>query len=304
VNGIVGVKPTVGLLSRAGIIPISKTQDTAGPMTRTVYDAAVVLSAMTSADPSDPASASRPSTVPKDYTEFLHPEALKGRRIGIEKSFLKVHEGVDALLQRALEQMRAKGATIIEVDYRNRLREIGDDEYKILKYEFKDGLNRYLAIANTSLHSLKEVIAFNKSHAQTVMPFFGQEIFEESEALGGLDSPEYVQAVERVTRLSRRAIDEVLAEHHLGAICGPATGPAWCTDVVNGDSFSGYGMGSGAAMAGYPSICVPLGDVHGLPVGLVFIAGAYAEADLLSMAYAYEQTSQNRRAPEFRQHVL
>lgn len=304
VNGIVGVKPTVGLLSRSGIIPISRTQDTAGPMTRTVYDAAVVLSCMTAADEADLATSTRPEAVPKDYTQFLHPQALQGKRIGIEKSFLKVHEGVDALLQRALEQMRKSGATIVEVDYRSQLNAIGDDEYKILKYEFKDGLNHYLASASATVHSLKEVIAFNKSHAQTVMPFFGQEILEESEALGGLDSADYVQALDRVTRLSRRAIDGVLAENNLSSICGPATGPAWCTDVVNGDSFSGYGMGSGAAMAGYPSICVPLGEVHGLPVGLVFIGRAYAEGDLLGIAYAYEQTSRNRRPPGFREHVL
>jgi amidase len=304
VNGIVGVKPTVGLLSRSGIIPISRTQDTAGPMTRTVYDAAVVLSCMTAADEADLATSVRPVAVPKDYTQFLHPQALQGKRIGIEKSFLKVHEGVDDLLQRALEQMRKNGATIVEVDYRGQLNAIGDDEYKILKYEFKDGLNHYLATANATVHSLKEVIAFNKSHAQTVMPFFGQEILEESEALGGLDSADYVQALDRVTRLSRHAIDGVLAENNLSSICGPATGPAWCTDVVNGDSFSGYGMGSGAAMAGYPSICVPLGEVHGLPVGLVFIGSAYAEGDLLGIAYAYEQTSRNRRPPGFREHVL
>jgi amidase len=273
-------------------------------MTRTVYDAAVVLSCMTAADEADLATSVRPVAVPKDYTQFLHPQALQGKRIGIEKSFLKVHEGVDDLLQRALEQMRKNGATIVEVDYRGQLNAIGDDEYKILKYEFKDGLNHYLATANATVHSLKEVIAFNKSHAQTVMPFFGQEILEESEALGGLDSADYVQALDRVTRLSRRAIDGVLAENNLSSICGPATGPAWCTDVVNGDSFSGYGMGSGAAMAGYPSICVPLGEVHGLPVGLVFIGSAYAEGDLLGIAYAYEQTSRNRRPPGFREHVL
>lgn len=304
VNGIVGIKPTVGLLSRTGIIPISKTQDTAGPMTRTVYDAALVLGAMTATDAADAATLQRPATLPKDYTQYLLPDALKGKRIGVEKTFLKVHEGVDALLQRALEEMRGKGATIVEVNLKDRLKDIGDNEYKLLKYEFKDGLNRYLAHANAGVRSLEELIAFNKAHAQTVMPFFGQEILEESQGLGDLESPDYRQALEKVTSQSRHAIDGVLREYNLAAICGPATGPAWCTDVVNGDFFSGYGMGSGAAMAGYPSVCVPLGDVHELPVGLVFVGPVYSEAALLAVAYSYEQASGNRRAPAFREHVL
>lgn len=300
INGIVGLKPTVGLLSRRGIIPISKTQDTAGPMTRTVKDAAMVLSAITAFDAKDEIILKRTEDLPSDYTSFLNEEALQGKRIGVEKSFLKVHEKVDMLLQSALDQMRSKGAVIVEVDFVSRLKEIGDNEYKVLQFEFKDGLNRYLAGTDSSVKSLKQVIAFNNEHADQVMPFFRQEILEASEARADLDSEEYKNALNNVLTTSRQAIDGLMKEHQLDALCGPATGPAWCTDVVNGDSFSGYGMGSGAAMAGYPSITVPLGEAHGLPVGLLFIAGAYAEADLLAMAYAYEQSSHNRKAPSFR----
>ncbi|HEX8038443.1 MAG TPA: amidase, partial [Chryseosolibacter sp.] len=243
VNGIVGLKPTVGLLSRSGIIPISASQDTAGPMTRTVRDTALVLGAMTASDQNDEATRKRPTTPPGDYTQFLHADGLNGKRIGVEKSFLKVHEKVDALLQRAIAQMKEKGATVVEVEFRERLKTIGDAEYKVLKYEFKDGLNRYLASANSTVKSLRDVIAFNTAHAETVMPFFGQEILEESEALGNLETEDYRRALEKVQTVSRKAIDDAMKESRLDALCGPATGPAWCTDVVNGDAFSGYGMG-------------------------------------------------------------
>lgn len=304
VNGIVGLKPTVGLLSRSGIIPISRSQDTAGPMTRTVYDAALVLGAMTASDPADEATLKRPAALPGDYSQFMQENGLRGKRVGVEKSFLKVHEKVDELLQRAIARMKEQGATVVEVELRERLKPIDDAEYKVLKYEFKDGLNRYLAAAKTSVTSLHDVIAFNTAHAGSVMPFFGQEILEESEALGDLKTDDYRQALEKVQTISRKAIDDVLKESSLDAICGPATGPAWCTDVVNGDAFSGYGMGGGAAMAGYPSLSVPLGEVHGLPVGLVLIGQAFGEASLLAIGYAYERASLNRKIPSFRQTVL
>ena len=222
----------------------------------------------------------------------------------MKKSFLKVHEKVDGLLQKALEQMKAQGAVIVEVDYKVKLESIEDTEYKVLQYEFKDGLNRYLAGIDSGVHSLKDLISFNNTKADTVMPYFSQEILEASEGRDNLESEDYKAAVNKVVTVSRNAIDSILKEHALDAICGPATGPAWCTDVVNGDSFSGYGMGSGAAMAGYPSITVPLGEVHGLPIGLLFIGTAYAEPALLSVAYAYEQASLNRKGPTFRKGTL
>ena len=301
INAIVGLKPTVGLLSRRGIIPISKTQDTAGPMTRTVTEAAIVLGALTATDDQDPITLARPQSPPSDYTEFLDADALQGKRIGVEKSFLKVHEKVDALLRNALEQMKNKGAIIVEVDHKERLKAIQDNEFKLLQYEFKDGLNRYLEGKEIPVHSLQEIIAWNREHESETMPYFGQEILEASQERGGLDEEEYKSALHAVVTVSRHSIDSVLQENKLDVLCGPATGPAWCTDLVNGDAFSGYGMGSGAAMAGYPSITVPLGEVHGLPVGLLFIGPAFAEPVLLGLAYAFEQASRNRRAPAFRE---
>lgn len=304
INGIVGLKPTVGLVSRTGIIPISETQDTAGPMTRAVRETALVLNAIIAVDEKDAATQRRPQDVPKDYLQFLDAEALRGKRIGVEKSFLKVHEKVDVLLQQALDQMRSKGATVIEVDFVKKLKGVGENEYKVLQFEFKDGLNRYLAAHNGPVKSLKHIIAFNNEHADSVMPFFRQEILEASEARGDLDSDDYKNALGSVITASREAIDGMMKEHDLHTICGPAAGPAWCTDLINGDSFSGYGMGSGAAMAGYPSISVPMGDVLNLPVGLLFIGRAYGEGELLGIAYAYEQASRNRKPPAFLEQII
>lgn len=300
INGIVGLKPTVGLISRRGIIPISKTQDTAGPMTRTVREAAITLGAMIAIDEQDDATRTRPASLPTDYTAFLSSNSLDGKRIGVEKSFLKGHEKIDQLLQEALGQMRAKGAVIVQVDHIERLKDIEDNESTLLQYEFKDGLNRYLqGVDDVPVNSLKDIIAYNASHASETMPYFGQEILEASEARGNLKDAAYSEARNKVVSISRQAIDGLMAEHKLDTLCGPSTGPAWCTDLVNGDSFSGYGMGSGAAMAGYPSITVPLGMVHGLPVGLLFVGTAFDEAKLLALAYAYEQVSGNRERPTF-----
>lgn len=299
VNGIVGLKPTVGLVSRTGIIPISQTQDTAGPMTRTVRDAAIVLGAMTASDTHDVPIHRRPERLPDDYERFLNGASLSGKRIGVEQTFLKVHEKVDALLADAIARIKDAGATIMEVDYASRLKDIGASEYKLLKYEFKDGLNRYLAQANAGVRSLKDVIAYNEAHANTVMPFFGQDVLVESEKMQSIDTEDYKQTLHKVTETSRQAIDGILKEYDLDALCGPATGAAWCTDLINGDAFSGYGMGSGAAMAGYPSITVPLGDVLGLPVGLLFMSTAYSEPDLLAIAHAYESVNRKRKAPSF-----
>jgi amidase len=300
VNGIVGLKPTVGLVSRRGIIPISKTQDTAGPMTRSVRDAAIVLSAINAKDDGDEIPLPRPADVATDYTTFLDENALQGKRIGVERSFLKVHEGVDRLLQNALGQLKSRGAVIVEVDLEQRLKEIGDNEFKVLQYEFKDGLNRYLADANVAVKSLEDVIEFNESHADRAMPYFRQDILESSDEKGGLDSEDYKQAVNKLVTISRKAIDGLMKEHQLVSICGPATGPSWCTDLVNGDAFTGYGMTSGAAMAGYPAVTVPLGNIFGLPVGILFIGKPYGEGELLGLAYAYEQASKNRKSPGFK----
>jgi amidase len=269
-------------------------------MTRTVTDAAITLAAMAAPDPQDPVTLKRPGDLNLDYTRYLLADELRGKRIGVEKSFLKVHEAVDSLLQAAITSMKEKGAEIIEVDFRKLLKPIGENEYELLQYEFKDGVNKYLADKQLAVKTLADVIAWNRDHADKAMPFFQQEILEASAAHSGLDDPDYKTALKVVVDTARHAIDNTLREQKLDALCGPATGPAWCTDLVNGDSFSGYGMGSGAAMAGYPSITVPMGDVHGLPIGLLFLAGAYEEGKLFTLAYAYEQASRQRSAPAFR----
>jgi amidase len=297
-NGIVGIKPTVGLLSRSGIIPISKTQDTAGPMTRTVKDAAILLAALTGIDEADPVTKESDGKVKKDYTQFLDDNGLQGKRIGVEKSFLEGHEGVVGVYKQAIELLKTKGATIVEVELLKKTHELGDAEFTIMQYEFKDGLNRYLAGANAGVKTLTDVIAFNKSNEPKAMPFFKQETLEVSDKKGGLDNKEYVDALKK-TLGSRKIIDDMMAEQKLDAIAATSIGPANCIDLVNGDYGTGFYFCPPAAMAGYPHITVPMGTVHELPVGLSFISGAYKEAELLTIAYAYEQASKKRAAPKF-----
>jgi amidase len=299
INGLVGLKPTVGLWSRSGIIPISVTQDTAGPMTRTVKDAAILLGALCGIDPNDSYTAASEGKAHSDYTTFLKPDALKGKRIGVEKSFLKVHESVDALFAEAIGTLLKQGAEIIEVDFREKTKSISKDEYSVLQFQFKDGVNKYLASANAKVKSLEEVIRFNQENESKTMPFFKQEILTGSQEKGTLDSKDYKDAVARMQKTAREAIDGTLKEFNLDSIIGPTNGPSWCTDLVNGDSFTGYGMYSSAAVAGYPHITVPMGMVQGLPVGLTFIGGAYSEGQLLSLSYGYEQSSKKRKAPQF-----
>lgn len=297
--GIVGIKPTVGLLSRSGIIPISKTQDTAGPMARTVRDAAILLSALTGVDEEDAVTNESKEKVQKDYTQFLHADGLKGKRIGVEKSFLKGHEGVVGLYQQAIKILEHQGATIVEVELLKATKNAGSGEFTVLQYEFKDGLNRYLSNANGKVKSLADVIAFNNENAPKVMPYFKQETLESSEAKGGLDSKEYTDALKKTTG-SRKIIDDLIKQHQLDAICGTSIGIACCIDLINGDYDTGFYFCPPAAMAGYPHITVPMGTVRDLPVGLSFIGGAYTEPQLLSFAYAFEQASKKRVAPKFK----
>lgn len=297
INGIVGVKPTVGLVSRSGIIPISETQDTAGPMTRTVRDAAIVLTAIAGEDKVDAATSRLSGLGMLDYSSFLNADGLAGKRIGLERSYLKVHEGVDALLQNAIELMKSKGAEIVEVDLLKRLN-VDQEEFELLQYEFKDGLNKYLANSQGKVKSLAELISFNKENEEQVMPFFKQEILEQSQAKEGLEREGYKKVLAKVKETAQ-IIDDVLKENNLQVICGPTNGPAWCTDLVNGDHFLGYGMYSPAAMAGYPSITVPMGQLEKLPVGITFFASAFQESMLFEIGYAFEQASLLRRPPEF-----
>lgn len=296
--GIVGMKPTIGLISRTGIIPISATQDTAGPMTRTVKDTAILLGVLAGVDVADPVTNESKDKTAADYTKFLDANGLQGKRIGIEKSFLKGHEGVVAVYRQAIETIKSKGATVIEVELLQHYKELSDAEFAVLQYEFKDGLNRYLAAANANVKSLAEVIAFNKKNETRVMPYFKQEILEGCEAKGGLDSREYKDALEK-SMGSRKIIDALMQEHRLDAIAGTSIGPANCIDLVNGDYGTGFYFCPPAATAGYPHITVPMGTVYELPVGLSFIAGAYKEGELLAIAYAFEQASKKRATPKF-----
>ena len=302
VNGIVGIKPTVGLWSRAGIIPISKTQDTAGPMARTVKDAVILLGALTGIDTQD--SNTLNSKGEKDYTKYLDINGLQGKRLGIEKSALKGNEEMVTLLKNAVDVLKSKGAEIIEIELLKDLKDAGKAELTVLLYELKDGLNDYLSKATSKIRSLQDVIAFNNTNTPKAMPFFKQEILEQAQKKGGLDSKEYLDAVKNSHEKSRTIIDKVLRENKLDAIIGPTNGFAVCIDLVNGDYDNGFSFSSPAAMAGYPHITVPMGAWKDLPMGLSFFGTAYSEPALIKLAYAYEQASKKRVAPKFKTDLL
>jgi amidase len=297
-NGLVGIKPTVGLLSRSGIIPISATQDTAGPMARTVKDAAILLAGLTGIDADDTVTMHSKGKVMKDYTLGLDTNGLKGKRLGLEKSCLAGNPDVVELVKKTIALLKDQGAIIVEIELSKLLRGHGDAEYSILQFEFKDGLNKYLASANAPVKSLNEVIAFNKQNEATAMPYFKQEILISSQKKGDLKTKEYKDALAK-SSTSRGIINAMLKQHNFDAICGTTNGLAGCIDLVNGDYGTGFSFSSPAAMAGYPHVTVPMGSVHNLPVGFSFFAGAYKEAQLIKMAYAFEQASKARVAPKF-----
>jgi len=299
-SGVVGIKPTVGLWSRTGIIPISATQDTAGPMARTVHDAAVLLGALAGPDAQDAATQASTGKLHADYTTFLDANGLQGKRIGVEKAHLTGNNDAVPLFRQAVEVLKAQGATVVEIELLKETDPLGGAEFDVLLYEFKDGLNKYLASANTSVKTLQDVIAFNTQHADKAMPFFKQEILEQAEKTDGLTSAKYQTALRKSHEGARRALDSTLQTHRLDAIVGITNAPAPCIDLVNGDYWPGPGFSSPAAMAGYPHITVPMGQAYGLPVGLSFVAGAWQEAALLPLAYAYEQATKQRKAPQFR----
>ncbi len=303
VNGIVGIKPTVGLLSRSGIIPISSTQDTAGPMARTVRDAALLLGALTGVDSKDPASAKSDGHSRKDYTQFLDPNGLKGKRIGVEAAFLKGHEGVVKLYKEAIEVLKKQGAEVVEIELMKDVNKLGPDEFTVLQYEFKAGLNAYLAAANAKPKSLADVISFNNKNQSQAMPFFQQETLESSNAKAGLDGKEYTDALKKSTS-ARQLIDKLMQEHKLDAISATTNGLACCIDLIDGDYDTGFSFSSPAAMAGYPHITVPMGMYKQLPLGFSFIAGPYREPELLAMAYAFEQATKRRVAPGFASNAI
>ncbi|MDB5117160.1 MAG: amidase [Mucilaginibacter sp.] len=305
VNGLVGIKPTVGLLSRSGIIPISITQDTAGPMARTVKDAAILLGALAGIDPQDSYTLNSKGKAEKDYTKFLDANGLQGKRLGIEKDAYTGNEEMEVLLKAAIATLKSKGAEIIEIELNKELKEGGKAEFTVLLYEFKDGLNKYLGnTAHAKTKSLQDVIDFNKKNAAHAMPFFKQETLEQAQQKGGLDTKEYTDALKLSHEGTRTVIDKLLKQHKLDAIIGPTNGFAVCIDLINGDYDNGFSFSSPAARAGYPHITVPMGAWKELPMGLSFFSTAYSEPELLKLAYAYEQASKKRVAPKFRVGLL
>lgn len=303
VNGVVGIKPTVGLISRTGIIPISETQDTAGPMARTVKDAAILLGILSDIDESDLITKESLGKGFTDYTQFLDLDAIKGKRIGIEKKPQGNNQFINELLKKSINILKKKGAIIIEIEYIDEINELGESEFEILQYEFKDGLNRYLVTSNAKVKSLKEVIDFNVANEDKSMPYFKQETLESSNSKGSLNDKLYINSLEKCTSGSRKILDTIFNKNRLDAICGITMGPACSIDMIYGDRW-GYSLTMPAAISGYPHITVPGGKVYDLPVGFSFFGTAYSEPKLIAIAYAYEQASNNREKPEFKRSFL
>ena len=302
-SGVVGVKPTVGLVSRSMIIPIAHSQDTAGPMTRTVADAAALLGAIAGVDPRDEATAAAREHVRADYTRFLDPRGLRGARIGVARDrHMGASRKGDAIVEAALQLMKDEGAEIVDPANITTSGQWGAAEYEVLLYEFKTDLNAYLAELGpeAQVHSLADVIAFNERNAEREMPFFGQEILVQSEAKGPLTEKAYLDALERCRRTSRtEGIDATMEKYRLDALVAPTTGPAKLIDLVNGDPGGGGSFSGPAAVSGYPHITVPAGYAHGLPVGISFVGRAWSEPTLFKLAYAFEQAAKVWRAPRF-----
>ena len=300
-NSLVGIKPTLGLISRSGIIPISHTQDTAGPMARTVTDAAILLSALTGVDPRDAVTRASRSHIEADYTRFLDPRGLAGARIGVARNYFGFNERVDKLLEEALDVMKRQGAILIDPVNDPTKGEYDEAEFEVMLYEFKAGLNDYLKSVRPGAgpRNIDQVIEFNEKNRAREMPYFGQEIMIRAAAKGPLTEPAYRRALARNIRLSRRlGIDQMIRTHRLDAIVAPTGGTPWLTDFANGDHFSG-GFSTAAAVAGYPHLTVPAGYLHGLPVGISFFGGAWTEGRLIRIAYAFEQATKHRKAPRF-----
>jgi amidase len=301
VNGIVGIKPTVGLVSRTGIIPISASQDTAGPMARTVRDAALLLSVMAADDAKDAATQTRPAGFARDFGAQLKPGALKGARLGVIRGPFGLDARLNPLLDAAIEKMKAAGAEVVDLGEFPDFNKAGDAELEVLLYEFKNGLNAYLAGLGekSPIKTLAEAMAFNRAHAAQELAFFGQELMEKAEAKGPLTDKAYLDARATCVKVCRtEGIDALLAKQHLDALVSISNGPAWLTDPVNGDPYTG-GSSSPAAVAGYPSVSVPAGEYHGLPIGLSFYGAAWTEAKLISLAADFEAAAQARREPKF-----
>ena len=300
-NGLAGIKPTVGLVSRAGIIPISHSQDGSGPMCRTVRDAAIVLSALTGVDPEDAATAASAGKTQADYPQFCDPNGLKGARIGVARKYFGFNEAVDALMEQSLDVMKQQGATLVDPADIETFGKFDDSELTVLMYELKADLNGYLARMgpNAPVKTLQEIIEFNERNRQKEMPYFGQDLFVKAQAKGPLTEKEYTDALAKNHQLARtEGIDALMNRYHLDALVAPTGGPAWMTDLINGDHAAG-GSSNAAAVAGYPNINVTAGSIFGLPVGISFFGRAWSEPVLIKLAYSFEQATKARQTPRF-----
>src|ERR1700680_419255 len=300
-NGIVGIKPTLGLVSRAGIIPIAHSQDTAGPMARTVRDAAILLGLIAGVDTRDVATSASSGRGQADYTRFLDANGLRGARIGVLRKRFGFNDSVDALMTSAIDVMKQQGAVIIDPVEIATGGKFDDSEFEVLLYEFKADLNGYLAGlgANAPVRTLKDIIDYNERHKDQEMPFFGQDIMIKAQAKGPLTEKVYLDALANDQKLSReQGIDATMTKDKLDVLIAPTGGPAWLTDLITGDHFGG-GYSTPSAVAGYPHLTLPAGFSHNLPVGISFFGGAYSEPTLIKLAYAYEQATKHRRAPQF-----
>jgi amidase len=305
INGIVGIKPTVGLLSRSGVVPISASQDTVGPMARTVRSLAILLGAMTGVDPGDAATSRSAGKAAADYTRFLDPAGLRGARLGIARKFFENNAPMNRFLSSCADTLKRGSAELVDPADLPTHGQMDAPEGELLLYEFKDGLNRYLARLpqGSPVRSLGELIAFNERNRAREMPYFDQELLVQSEAKGPLTDARYLKVRDDCLRLSRKeGIDAVIAKHRLDALVSLTSGPAWYIDTINGDHDTG-GCTTPAAVAGYPHITVPAGFYRGLPMGLSFFGPAWSEPVLLKLAYSWEQMTKARRAPEFRAHA-
>jgi amidase len=295
--GIVGLKPTLGLVSRSGVIPIAHSQDTAGPMTRTVADAAALLSVLAAADSSDPIT-SQAAQEKKDYTQFLLKDGLRGMRIGVGRQYFGRNDKVDKVIEPHLQALRDGGATLVDVEFA-KLRDFGDAEYEVLLYEFKEDLNKYLGNRGGVNKTLADLIVFNEKNAAKEMPYFGQEIFIQAQAKGDLNERAYrIALLQSKMMTQEQGIDAVAGKEKLDAFVAPSGGPAWMTDLIGGDC-GVFESSSLAAVSGYPNITVPAGYLQGLPVGISFFGKAFSEPTLIKIAYAFEQATKSRRAPKY-----
>lgn len=300
-NGLAGIKPTVGLVSRAGIIPISHSQDGAGPMCRTVRDAAILLGALTGVDPEDSATAASAGKSQTDYAQYCDPNGLRGARIGVARKYLGFNDAVDALMEESLDVMKRQGATLIDPADIETFGKFDDSELLVFMYELKADLNAYLSRVGPTapVRTLKDIIAFNNRNRQKEMPYFGQDLFLKAEEKGPLTEKAYLDAVAKNHQLARtEGIDAIMDKHQLDALVAPTGGPAWLTDLVNGDHSAG-GSSNAPAVAGYPNINVTAGSIFGLPVGISFFGRAWSEPTLIKLTYAFEQATKARQTPKF-----